>query len=593
MSFLKNAECTKGAKCLSIYKDSAGIDTIGYGHACHVDPQGCAQFKGKTLTQPEAEQLLRTDMQKYADRVNKLVKVPLTPDQFSALVSFEYNTGGLHGKTESTLLKKLNAGDYNGAAEQFKEWNKQTVNGQKEEVKGLTTRRAAECSLFTGGSSICGGSAPHTNPAPKPVNPAPQPVPKPVNPAPQPAPKPVNPAPQPAPKPVNPAPQPAPKPVNPAPQPAPKPVNPAPQPAPKPVNPAPQPAPKPVNPAPQPAPKPVNPAPQPAPKPVNPAPQPAPKPVNPAPQPAPKPVNPAPQPAPKPVNPAPQPAPKPVNPAPQPAPKPVNPAPQPAPKPVNPAPQPAPKPVNPAPQPAPKPVDPAPQPAPKPVNPAPQPAPKPVNPAPQPAPKPVNPAPQPAPKPVNPAPQPNPAQTILKKEDFVSITKSHFTAGKPTETQLNYIMNNYKDAGITSKKELAMFIAQTMKESAGFSATKEICGKAGCSTKYDVGGEPGQHYYGRGYIQLTGPKNYMAASKAIFGDDRLYKNPDLVNNEDMNWKVSMWFWKENVHPSKAVQEGRFDGSTKRINSKTDTYEERFNIYKKVYKAMGIDGEPQN
>jgi GH24 family phage-related lysozyme (muramidase)/predicted chitinase len=527
MSFLKNAECTKGAKCLSIYKDSAGIDTIGYGHACHVDPQGCAQFKGKTLTQPEAEQLLRTDMQKYADRVNKLVKVPLTPDQFSALVSFEYNTGGLHGKTESTLLKKLNAGDYNGAAEQFKEWNKQTVNGQKEEVKGLTTRRAAECSLFTGGSSICGGSAPHTNPAPKPVNPAPQPVPKPVNPAPQPAPKPVNPAPQPAPKPVNPAPQPAPKPVNPAPQPAPKPVNPAPQPAPKPVNPAPQPAPKPVNPAPQPAPKPVNPAPQPAPKPVNPAPQPAPKPVNPAPQPAPKPVNPAPQPAPKPVNPAPQPAPKPVNPAPQPAPKPVNPAPQ------------------------------------------------------------------PAPKPVNPAPQPNPAQTILKKEDFVSITKSHFTAGKPTETQLNYIMNNYKDAGITSKKELAMFIAQTMKESAGFSATKEICGKAGCSTKYDVGGEPGQHYYGRGYIQLTGPKNYMAASKAIFGDDRLYKNPDLVNNEDMNWKVSMWFWKENVHPSKAVQEGRFDGSTKRINSKTDTYEERFNIYKKVYKAMGIDGEPQN
>jgi GH24 family phage-related lysozyme (muramidase) len=73
--------------------------------------------------------------------VLKLVTVPLEPWQFDALVSFDYNTGAL-GK--STLLKKLNAGDFEGAALEFHRWNK----GGGKVLAGLTRRRASEALLF-------------------------------------------------------------------------------------------------------------------------------------------------------------------------------------------------------------------------------------------------------------------------------------------------------------------------------------------------------------------------------------------------------------------------------------------------------------
>jgi GH24 family phage-related lysozyme (muramidase) len=71
------------------------------------------------------------------------VKVPITDDQFGALVSFDFNTGSLH---KSTLLKKLNAGDYEGAANEFPKWNK--AGGQV--LRGLTRRRKSEQNLFLG-----------------------------------------------------------------------------------------------------------------------------------------------------------------------------------------------------------------------------------------------------------------------------------------------------------------------------------------------------------------------------------------------------------------------------------------------------------
>jgi predicted chitinase len=180
-------------------------------------------------------------------------------------------------------------------------------------------------------------------------------------------------------------------------------------------------------------------------------------------------------------------------------------------------------------------------------------------------------------------------------DEFTNAVKSTYKKSNPTAEQLNTIMASYeKYGGITDKRELAMFLAQTIKESAGLKDIVEGCSKtkAGCPQRFNEGGVPGQQYYGRGYIQLTHAYNYKKASEAIFGDDRLLQNPDLVKNEDVAWQVSFWFWKNNVHNNKAVQEGHFDASTTLVNgAKSVTRDERFQIYKKVYEALGIPGEP--
>lgn len=121
---------------LTSYKDVGGKPTVGYGHT------GSGVGKGK-ISKAEAEKLLRKNVTDAESAVNELVKVPLEQNQFDALVSFVFNLGASRFKG-STLLKKLNAGDYEGAAEEFKRWNK--VKG--ETVRGLTARRKAEANLF-------------------------------------------------------------------------------------------------------------------------------------------------------------------------------------------------------------------------------------------------------------------------------------------------------------------------------------------------------------------------------------------------------------------------------------------------------------
>jgi lysozyme len=122
------------------YKDDAGVPTIGVGHTGGVQPN-------QTITQAQADELLRKDLAKFVARVNKFVKVPVNQNQFDALVIFDFNTGGLG---TSTLLKKLNAGDYAGAAKEFDVWIKITdpETGKKVVSQGLINRRNAEQALF-------------------------------------------------------------------------------------------------------------------------------------------------------------------------------------------------------------------------------------------------------------------------------------------------------------------------------------------------------------------------------------------------------------------------------------------------------------
>ncbi|HHA1840134.1 TPA: lysozyme [Enterobacter asburiae] len=126
---------------LTAYQDSVGVWTIGYGWTQPVD--GKPIRAGMTIKQETAERLLKTGMVSYENDVSRLVKVGLTHGQFDALVSFTYNLGARSLST-STLLRKLNAGDYAGAADEFLLWNK--AGGKV--LNGLTRRREAERALF-------------------------------------------------------------------------------------------------------------------------------------------------------------------------------------------------------------------------------------------------------------------------------------------------------------------------------------------------------------------------------------------------------------------------------------------------------------
>lgn len=126
---------------LTAYQDSVGVWTIGYGWTQLVD--GKPIRAGMTIKQETAERLLKTGLVSYESDVSRLVKVGMTQGQFDALVSFTYNLGARSLST-STLLRKLNAGDYAGAADEFLRWNK--AGGKV--LNGLTRRREAERALF-------------------------------------------------------------------------------------------------------------------------------------------------------------------------------------------------------------------------------------------------------------------------------------------------------------------------------------------------------------------------------------------------------------------------------------------------------------
>lgn len=118
--------------------DVIGTLTIGYGHT------GKDVFIGQTITVQEANILLAKDIEIAERSVNKLVTFPVNDNQFSALVSFEYNTGRLG---TSTLLKLINAGELEKASEEFDKWV-YARKISKMPLAGLMNRRFAERELF-------------------------------------------------------------------------------------------------------------------------------------------------------------------------------------------------------------------------------------------------------------------------------------------------------------------------------------------------------------------------------------------------------------------------------------------------------------
>lgn len=126
---------------LTAYLDSVGILTIGVGHTSAAGAP--VVTKGMKITAAESDEILSRDLKTFEKGVRDAVKVPLSQNEFDALVSLAFNIG-VGAFSKSTLVKKLNAGDKIGAADQFLVWNK--AGGKA--LKGLTTRRQSERDQF-------------------------------------------------------------------------------------------------------------------------------------------------------------------------------------------------------------------------------------------------------------------------------------------------------------------------------------------------------------------------------------------------------------------------------------------------------------
>ena len=123
---------------LKAYKCPAGVWTIGYGHTKGVEPED-------EWSEDHANHMLEVELEEYEGYVSKYVTAPLGQNQFDALVSWTYNLGG-GNLSASTMLKVLNAGEYDEVPNQMLRWNK--AGGKV--LEGLTRRRQAEADMFCG-----------------------------------------------------------------------------------------------------------------------------------------------------------------------------------------------------------------------------------------------------------------------------------------------------------------------------------------------------------------------------------------------------------------------------------------------------------
>lgn len=141
LRLIKNQEGFRENAYQNIINGAADKITIGYGHTGLLN--GKPLKLSDKITKTEAEKLLKIDLASREKVINEAVKVPINQNQFDSLMSLTYNIG-VGGFKNSTLLKKLNTGDYEGASKEFSKWNK--VNGKVN--LGLTRRRATETGLF-------------------------------------------------------------------------------------------------------------------------------------------------------------------------------------------------------------------------------------------------------------------------------------------------------------------------------------------------------------------------------------------------------------------------------------------------------------
>lgn len=177
-----------------------------------------------------------------------------------------------------------------------------------------------------------------------------------------------------------------------------------------------------------------------------------------------------------------------------------------------------------------------------------------------------------------------------------------------TPAQRDQRWNGYQEAlnlipfAPQTQEELMMFFAHVSHETDGLQTYEEYCGQSGaCADDYQdswcppVQAEPGKHYYGRGWFQLSWPCNYNGAGQAL-GVDFL-KNPEKVAESDAYAAATaMWFWNAN-NMGEPARNGNFGGSTSIINSiecgGTPQQTNRIERYQKVRRCFGLPDATEN
>ena len=136
-----------------VYKDVAGLDTIGVGHLITAEEKAEGKFANGCATQEEIDKLLLQDLDSIQKSVRGCIKQPLTQEQYNALVSMAFNVGP-SAFCSSTLVKKINIADYKAVPNEMMRWTKARVSGVLTPVQGLVNRRVAEAQLFAQAPSV-------------------------------------------------------------------------------------------------------------------------------------------------------------------------------------------------------------------------------------------------------------------------------------------------------------------------------------------------------------------------------------------------------------------------------------------------------
>ena len=125
----------------------AGVLTVGYGTTNRAGIPGVNITRDTVVTEAQAEQWLRLGLDKFAAKIRPAITAPINENEFGAFVSLAYNIGPA-AFLGSSALRHFNAGDKAKAAAAIKMWNKATVNGKRQVLRGLVARREDEVALF-------------------------------------------------------------------------------------------------------------------------------------------------------------------------------------------------------------------------------------------------------------------------------------------------------------------------------------------------------------------------------------------------------------------------------------------------------------
>lgn len=180
----------------------------------------------------------------------------------------------------------------------------------------------------------------------------------------------------------------------------------------------------------------------------------------------------------------------------------------------------------------------------------------------------------------------------ITKEQLVKILPMSGKYADKMLPGLNETMERYQ---INTKLRIAAFIAQVGHESGQFVYLKEL-GNNAYLAKYDTGSlakrlgntpeadGDGQKYRGRGLIQITGHDNYLSCSKGLFGDDRLLKTPELLEEPRYASLSAGWFW-DSRKLNQFADMSAFETITRRINGGVNGLAERVEFYNRALKVL--------